>query len=112
MIRRPPRSTLFPYTTLFRSQTVDAFNHAICYVDPQGGVRRANRMFAELIKLPVTALPGRPWLTLLPPSWADPVARLLTPEGGGAPVEVRAGERTLLVTAIPAGEPGATVLLF
>src|SRR5258705_9846427 len=24
MIRRPPRSTLFPYTTLFRSTTVDA----------------------------------------------------------------------------------------
>src|SRR2546430_11212564 len=24
MIRRPPRSTLFPYTTLFRSQAVDA----------------------------------------------------------------------------------------
>src|SRR2546430_13152108 len=23
MIRRPPRSTLFPYTTLFRSQAVD-----------------------------------------------------------------------------------------
>src|SRR5258708_10469417 len=23
MIRRPPRSTLFPYTTLFRSQVVD-----------------------------------------------------------------------------------------
>ena len=23
MIRRPPRSTLFPYTTLFRSDTVD-----------------------------------------------------------------------------------------
>src|SRR2546425_3804158 len=28
MIRRPPRSTLFPYTTLFRS-------------DPDGGARRA-----------------------------------------------------------------------
>ena len=93
-------------------QTVDAFNQAICYVDPQGGVRRANRMFAELIKLPVTALPGRPWLTLLPPSWVDPVARLLTPEGASTPIEVRAGERTLLVTAIPAGEPGAAVLLF
>src|SRR2546422_2944324 len=26
MIRRPPRSTLFPYTTLFRS----CLNHAIC----------------------------------------------------------------------------------
>src|SRR5437899_10178032 len=25
MIRRPPRSTLFPYTTLFRSETVKAF---------------------------------------------------------------------------------------
>src|SRR3712207_8237125 len=25
MIRRPPRSTLFPYTTLFRSGNVDAF---------------------------------------------------------------------------------------
>src|SRR2546428_5881253 len=24
MIRRPPRSTLFPYTTLFRSETVSA----------------------------------------------------------------------------------------
>src|SRR2546427_7525571 len=24
MIRRPPRSTLFPYTTLFRSETLDA----------------------------------------------------------------------------------------
>src|SRR3712207_929283 len=30
MIRRPPRSTLFPYTTLFRSmpQTVEAIDHA------------------------------------------------------------------------------------
>src|SRR3712207_8343167 len=27
MIRRPPRSTLFPYTTLFRSQRPDALHH-------------------------------------------------------------------------------------
>src|SRR3712207_6873618 len=27
MIRRPPRSTLFPYTTLFRSIDVCAFEH-------------------------------------------------------------------------------------
>src|SRR5258708_13164697 len=27
MIRRPPRSTLFPYTTLFRSQTVKSWPH-------------------------------------------------------------------------------------
>src|SRR2546422_5293828 len=29
MIRRPPRSTLFPYTTLFRSVTVAAHSSAI-----------------------------------------------------------------------------------
>src|SRR5256885_11779182 len=28
MIRRPPRSTLFPYTTLFRSQASHAGNYA------------------------------------------------------------------------------------
>src|SRR3712207_8982273 len=28
MIRRPPRSTLFPYTTLFRSRYGDGFSHA------------------------------------------------------------------------------------
>src|SRR5258708_18832104 len=28
MIRRPPRSTLFPYTTLFRSYTNHLFKHA------------------------------------------------------------------------------------
>src|SRR3712207_8627718 len=32
MIRRPPRSTLFPYTTLFRSADLD--------LGPRGGVRR------------------------------------------------------------------------
>src|SRR3712207_7548168 len=31
MIRRPPRSTLFPYTTLFRSELVDA---SIRGIDP------------------------------------------------------------------------------
>src|SRR5436853_7901642 len=35
MIRRPPRSTLFPYTTLFRSQGVD---QGIC----RGPVRHMN----------------------------------------------------------------------
>src|SRR5258708_16129193 len=31
MIRRPPRSTLFPYTTLFRSQVVRATNVAALF---------------------------------------------------------------------------------
>src|SRR2546430_4133274 len=29
MIRRPPRSTLFPYTTLFRSHRGDSFVHEL-----------------------------------------------------------------------------------
>src|SRR3712207_8008014 len=61
MIRRPPRSTLFPYTTLFRSQqrleqlaiaeharaaeldaVIDAMAEAILVCDPGGNVRRSN----------------------------------------------------------------------
>src|SRR2546426_650365 len=34
MIRRPPRSTLFPYTTLFRSQLPDL--ERIIYLEPRG----------------------------------------------------------------------------
>src|SRR6266571_309554 len=42
MIRRPPRSTLFPYTTLFRSHRRDAGR------DRQRGSRRlVNRRFAR-----------------------------------------------------------------
>src|SRR2546428_3671806 len=33
MIRRPPRSTLFPYTTLFRSVALDGF-HPLVEFDP------------------------------------------------------------------------------
>src|SRR2546430_8808047 len=40
MIRRPPRSTLFPYTTLFRSGVHDPFAHAGA-VSPSSRVLRA-----------------------------------------------------------------------
>src|SRR3712207_8126472 len=40
MIRRPPRSTLFPYTTLFRSWLGVAFDCSLYYVrDPDALVR-------------------------------------------------------------------------
>src|SRR2546422_4768184 len=35
MIRRPPRSTLFPYTTLFRSLEVDAEAHHLADEQPR-----------------------------------------------------------------------------
>src|SRR5258708_27327020 len=48
MIRRPPRSTLFPYTTLFRSQYLLS-----CAVQP---TRWAARIVPHLLK--------RQWLTI------------------------------------------------
>src|SRR3712207_8130433 len=65
MIRRPPRSTLFPYTTLFRSKRelrwstpvedvvrrVVADQAVACWVEPKGLVRtrpRVNFMFLPL----------------------------------------------------------------
>src|SRR3712207_8074489 len=42
MIRRPPRSTLFPYTTLFRSKA-----RVGSYVRGQGHSNRITRMIAE-----------------------------------------------------------------
>src|SRR5256885_11549920 len=41
MIRRPPRSTLFPYTTLFRSVTVEAPDFETARM--RAGMRRAER---------------------------------------------------------------------
>src|SRR2546430_11231096 len=38
MIRRPPRSTLFPYTTLFRSVQLD-----------NGGIFHPNRMWSAVV---------------------------------------------------------------
>src|SRR2546422_495080 len=92
-------------------KTVDAISQAICIVDAHGTVRRANRVFADLIQTAVTAIPGRPWLGLLPPAWSDPVARAIA-EPSANTVEIRAGERVLLLTAIPMAEPGSAVLVF
>src|SRR2546429_5888554 len=39
MIRRPPRSTLFPYTTLFRSVSTEGVETAIPRLSPPPAVR-------------------------------------------------------------------------
>src|SRR6266516_1696879 len=92
-------------------KTVDAISQAICIVDAHGTVRRANRVFADLIQTAVTAIPGRPWIGLLPPAWSDPVARAIA-EPSASTAEIRAGERVLLLTAIPMAESGSAVLVF
>src|SRR2546422_8320296 len=47
MIRRPPRSTLFPYTTLFRSESSDGM--AIAYLD--GTLAHVNSQLLQLAGL-------------------------------------------------------------
>src|SRR2546430_9803422 len=43
MIRRPPRSTLFPYTTLFRSRGVEAKRPGVPLLDRRPGARGDHR---------------------------------------------------------------------
>src|SRR5256885_12954275 len=50
MIRRPPRSTLFPYTTLFRSGDLDRLAAIVTERIPQG-VRVVAEIFGELKRL-------------------------------------------------------------
>src|SRR5438445_12164060 len=51
MIRRPPRSTLFPYTTLFRSLVVgavDGLQHLVGLLDGHGLEARSEEHTSEL----------------------------------------------------------------
>src|SRR5258707_11652334 len=59
MIRRPPRSTLFPYTTLFRSP-----GHGALVARGQALGREDRLMAAEHAPLPGSSAPGAPALDL------------------------------------------------
>ena len=50
MIRRPPRSTLFPYTTLFRSDSLDAEPRLL--IDPNGWSEDGATALAEVSPSP------------------------------------------------------------
>src|SRR2546430_11619776 len=49
MIRRPPRSTLFPYTTLFRSEQGAGAAGALLTADPPGGIPRPQVAGGDLV---------------------------------------------------------------
>src|SRR5687768_18396981 len=70
MIRRPPRSTLFPYTTLFRSlaekqqfldTVLDNLTDGVVACDADGIVTYFNRASRELHGLPEYPLPPEAW---------------------------------------------------
>src|SRR6266480_6350682 len=58
MIRRPPRSTLFPYTTLFRSSAVRAASAAAVIVGSGAGILAA--AWPDGKPLPAIATQGAP----------------------------------------------------
>src|SRR2546422_2381638 len=90
MIRRPPRSTLFPYTTLFRSLLAAGFPAGTVTVVPSGidpaEVRRA--------AAPPLDVPSRPGL----PHRAPPVTHL-------APLQPPQDQRTRVRAARAARAP-------
>src|SRR5256885_9996441 len=69
MIRRPPRSTLFPYTTLFRSDRVGRREQNVL-AGGGGNAQFAVRVLAHLLTFPV----GRPAKRQEVPQRAHPVA--------------------------------------
>jgi len=95
-------------------EVVDAISPALCIVDRGGRIRRANRAFADLVNAPPASLIGRPWSAFVPPEWAADLQRVLEPQGAGREVDLRTGERTYAVTAVPISQSdrSAVVLLF
>src|SRR2546422_10058790 len=94
MIRRPPRSTLFPYTTLFRSPwtiqlaAYGTFEKALALADRLSGARRP--AFIAPIALAGRARSGTVWYRVLVGAYQsrDSAAAgraALWRRGGGAP---------------------------
>src|SRR2546425_9508472 len=51
MIRRPPRSTLFPYTTLFRSKCVQQHKLLVCKIGLHECVKKRKNKFVGRYKI-------------------------------------------------------------
>src|SRR5688572_31882635 len=65
MLRRPPRSTLFPYTTLFRSEIDNSCRMAVGF-QPTG----QEPGICEVLLISVPGVPG-PTVCTAPPSCTD-----------------------------------------
>src|SRR2546422_8548644 len=96
MIRRPPRSTLFPYTTLFRSRHGD--EHLIGGIGGGDGRRRLDAVFTRAhresteqgaVRSPASTCSGAN------------CSRLPAPSGHPAPALIRACQCTIPTTFPP-----------
>jgi len=105
MIRRPPRSTLFPYTTLFRSRESDRYGAYIQSVTPGSPADKAGILSGDII----TRFAGK---SLAEKSSKDesedttPGLRLISiiiklPVGKTVDVELRRGTQTKTVKVTP-----------
>src|SRR3712207_5776680 len=109
MIRRPPRSTLFPYTTLFRS--FYSINNCQRGLD---GISFGNFLIKRVVDLLGAELPNLKTFATLSPIpgfclWlserlSDPAAKLLTEEEGAA-------LRAAVPPPIGAGAEGGTAVV-
>src|SRR2546430_8169748 len=83
MIRRPPRSTLFPYTTLFRSNLLGPVLVYATLIVPQIivfesflsflglGVQEPHASLGNLILTGAQEMESAPWMLLVPASGSD-----------------------------------------
>src|SRR5262249_61328741 len=65
MIRRPPRSTLFPYTTLFRSNANGAVGRTGSRAGSRGNVWAAGKLFLGAFWNPNAVQRGIAWLSVV-----------------------------------------------
>src|SRR2546426_10721947 len=83
MIRRPPRSTLFPYTTLFRSRVIDLDEYRAQLDARLGRAREVMRGLSTRVQQQETQ-------RIVFPEGEDPrilkAARILADEGIAAPI--------------------------
>ncbi len=95
-------------------EIVDALSLALCIVDREGRIRRANRAFSELVGTSPAAVVGRPWQAFTPPEWAADIERILAGGGQGDEVELRVLDRTYRLGGVPIteGDTSTVVLLF
>jgi len=106
MIRRPPRSTLFPYTTLFRSAHI--LGGAVVGEGPESGVvDSGNRVFGyeNLLVTDGAAIPANPGVnpSLTITAKAEHAMSLVPPKAGGEPGHLPEAARP---AAVGGGVPG------